>query len=274
MSEGSAFGAVTILNATANGHGSSLAVQAGVRADWMWTTEPGLSWKSPIDDALAQACFARMRERIDRAGAVATTESTWPASKGLKTSSGAAAALLRAAAEDADVELSNIELEVLAVQCSRDAGVTLTGAFDDQVATVRGGCHRTDNPAMLVLDTLPIEPWHVAVWVPEATIPKDDLRDLDASILRPKIEEAERLLIDGNIPGAMTLNGAAFTEFYAAHGLPVTAEPAKVALEAGALGAGLSGTGPAVAALFSSKSKLPEVVGGIWQWTRAQEAIT
>ncbi len=274
MSEGTAFGAVTILNATATGRGCSLAIVDGVRADWMWSADPGLSWEAPVDDTLAQACFRRMQERTDRPGAVATTETLWPSGRGLKTSSGAAAALLRAAAADADVELSSIELEVLSVQASRDAGVTLTGAFDDQVATVRGGCHRTDNAAMLVLQSFEVKPWHVAIWVPVARIEKSSIKDLDATVLRTEIEEAERMLIDGDIPGAMTRNGEAFTQFYMDHGLPVSHEPARVALEHGALGAGLSGTGPAVAALFLSKTKLPEIEGGTWVWTRVQEAVS
>jgi shikimate kinase len=169
--------------------------------------------------------------------------------------------MLRAATGESDWQ----GLAEACVEASIAAGVTLTGAFDDQVAVLRGGAHLTDNRALRVLESFAPPRWHVAIWVPEQVIAKASLRGLDASRLRDYVavpRSAQQL------PEAMTQNGRAFHAFYAAHGLPVSDAPARVALDAGALGAGLSGTGPAVAAIFDEPADLPAVAGGEWLWTR------
>ncbi|HET6398167.1 MAG TPA: shikimate kinase [Candidatus Thermoplasmatota archaeon] len=214
---------------------------------------------------LAQALAARLALRP---GAWSTS-SPFPPSRGLKTSSAAAAALARAAlAAEGRAPLADEELERACVDASLQAGVTLTGAFDDQVACVRGGCHLADNRARRTLARLRVPDWHVAVWVPAHGIPKRDVRGIDASAVRKECEDAEASARRGDVAAALTANGAAFVRLYAAHGLPVTARPAEVALAHGADGAGLSGTGPAVAALFTSPVRLPEVAGGTWVWSR------
>lgn len=272
MNEGQAFGAVTILNATATGRGCSIAITDGVDARWTWTEQPGLVWRQrDVDDRLALAVLDLLQGAMDTPGpgADAGTRCEWPSARGLKTSSAAAAAMIRAATTHAP--LRNDAIALLAVQANRHAGTTLTGAFDDQIATVRGGCHLTDNAARQVLLTIPTEAWDVAIWVPDASIAKARVKDIDTAPIRADIEEAEARLREGDVTGAMTQNGAAFTRLYAAAGLPVDDRPAQVALEAGALGAGLSGTGPAVAALFEKPTELPPVEGGRWAWSRVQE---
>lgn len=252
-----AHGAVTIINATATGRGCSLGVTGGVEATWEWGKPYAFTGAS--DDKLARACLQVAQEQLGRddEAAIATTASK-PASRGLKTSSSAAAAMLESA--------GLTDLEAAAVDASRRAGVTLTGAFDDQVAVVRGGCHLTNNAALEVLDKVEVRHDHVAIWIPERAIAKSQLANIDANAICHDIEQAEQLLLTGDVAGAMTANGVAFTALYAAHGLPVTDEPARVALDAGADGAGLSGTGPAVAALFEKRVDLPSVAGGKWVW--------
>lgn len=262
---GNAHAAVTVLNATATGRGCSLAVRGGVRATWAWQEE-GLLVQGAPDARLAEACLAVARDILGRDdGASIRTESTFPPARGLKTSSSAAAAMLRAAG----VPESNIE--IASVEACLRAGVTLTGAFDDQVAVVRGGCHLTDNRRRRVLATLFTEPWHVAIWVPDHPIEKHDIKAIDASRIEPEILAAENRLLADDIPAALTLNGQAFARLYAAAGLPIQYDPAEVALASGALGAGLSGTGPAVAALFDAPTDVPAVAGGTWMWTQVQE---
>lgn len=272
---GQAHAAIGILNATATGVGCSLAITGKVTAEWTWH-DGAWEFEGCSDDRLARAVAQQVRT-----GAKATvrTASTFPPSRGLKTSSSAALAMVRAArtASDPDATPSpqakdlQMELEV-AIAASHAAGVTLTGAFDDQVAVQRGGCHLTDNPARLLLASPAPPPWHVAVWVPIASIPKAALRCLDATVLGREVAPLADQVRRGDLPGALTRSGAAFTRLYAAAGFPVTSAPAEAALEHGALGAGLSGTGPAVGALFERRTDLPEVPGGTWQWFRAVEA--
>ena len=262
---GQAHGAVTILNATATGRGCSMAIDAATEATWHWGGS-ALAIEGAPDARLADACWRVAQARLGRDdGASIRIRSDLPHARGLKTSSSAATAMLRAAG------LPEADVEVAAVDAARQAGVTLTGAFDDQVAVTRGGCHLTDNGAMQVIARFPVEPWHVAIWVPDEPVPKSRIAAIDASGLRPAIEAAEARLLADDIPDAMTRNGAAFSSLYAAAGVPVTEDPARVALHAGAVGAGLSGTGPAIAALFDAPADLPPVEGGVWRWHRTVE---
>lgn len=258
-----AWGAITILNATATGIGCALAVEAPTVAEWAWAGN-ALRLQTGGDERVAQAI-------ADGRGAHASCTSPFPSSRGLKTSSSAAASLLRAAHRAKGDDLAGLGLVHASVAVARRAGVTLTGAFDDQCAVVLGGCRITDNRRDAIVQELAPERWHVAVWVPDAAIDKRGLVGIDLSSIQAEAKQAEALARQGQIGPALTRNGAAFARLYANQGLPVSTEPADVALEAGALGAGLSGTGPAVAALFESPRRLEPVAGGHWMWTRVAE---
>jgi len=297
VGHGAAFGAVSILNATATGTGCALAVAAETTATWEWTGEVLVADTPGSDAALVKAVLSRMRKGWPRAdlgldpgidpgavgvdpgavgvdpgvdaGARVATRCPFPPSRGLKTSSSAAGALVRAAAAASGLSPGWETVANVAVDASLAAGVTLTGAFDDQVAVLRGGAHRTDNARRTVLDSFEVPPWHVAVWVPDAAVPKPRLAAFDASSLRKPASALPRPEAADDLPALMTANGRLFHRAYAAAGLPVDDRPTQAALAAGALGAGLSGTGPAVAALFEAPVPLPDVKGGRWAWTRA-----
>lgn len=271
---GQALGAITVINATATGRGCAIGVEGGVKATWDWNDDERLSWGTPgVDSRLAEAVYGVMRDRYDAPiGAAAATEGGRPPARGLKTSSSAAAALITAAMQDMGLDVDPRQVCRHAVQASVAAGVTLTGAYDDQVAVVLGGCHVTDNADGRILASIPVEPWHVAIWIPEYSLPKEHITGVDTSPIREDIEKAESMLWRGDLPGALTANGAAFSRLYAGAGLPIKDEPCDVAMKAGAVAAGLSGTGPAVAALFEQPTQLPAVKRGEWVWTRVVEA--
>jgi shikimate kinase len=250
---GTAHAAITILNATATGHGCSLAVKGGITVEWL---EGATELHGAPDAKLVDA----VSKLTGKTGHI-TISTTFPHARGLKTSSSAAAALLRAADHPEEGLIES------AVAVCRAAGVTLTGAFDDQCAVTLGGCHLTDNGRNKILKSFHVPNWHIAIWIPENNIPKSALVGLDASVLAEPLERAEGLLREGKIPEALTANGAAFLPFYQAAGLDLNPAPVTVAMDAGALGAGLSGTGPAIAAIFEAKTPLAPVHGGTWHWT-------
>lgn len=261
MTAGQAHGAVSLLNGTLCGTGCSLAVEGGVEAEWNWRPESGIEHTGGPDDRVVRAVH-KFLGRPD--GATVATRSQWPHARGLKTSSAAAAALLRAA-----TSLEGQALVDAAVWCSRAAGVTLTGAWDDQWAVTMPGAHLVDNAHGHAIAVLAVAPVPVAVWVPDATIAKAQV----AAIPVPESAKAEaraicELIRDADIMAAMQRNGRLVHKLYAAAGLPVTDAPVRAAMEAGALAASITGTGPAVAALFEEEVPLPTVPGGAWRWTR------
>ncbi len=263
-----AHGAITIINATATGRGCSLAVDLPTTASWTWSDD--YAWEGSTDDLLARAILERIAPLVGKEPlAHIDCASPVPPSRGLKTSSSAAAAMARAAIADANMRDAGIDIEQLCTDAAIDAGVTVTGAFDDQVAVTRGGCHLTDNRERRVLYDVDVPAFAVAIWVPDASIHKSQVRDIDAHVIHEDIETAEQHLLDGDIDLAMMQNSEAFMRLYRAHGLPVDHRPIDAARQAGANAAGLSGTGPAVAALFDAPARIPDVSGGTWIWTEA-----
>jgi shikimate kinase len=130
----------------------------------------------------------------------------------------------------------------LGVEAARDAGVTVTGAFDDASASMLGGLAITDNTedALLVRDTVD---WAVAVW-----IPPEQAFSAEASVERceriaPMADLVHELALAGRYGTAMTVNGFAY-----AAALDRPAEPMIEALPAVA-GVSLSGTGPSYVAV-------------------------
>lgn len=265
---GRAYGAVTIVNATATGVGCSLAVRGGAEATWRPRDGP-LALRADADGRLAEAVATTCADLTGHRGADVTVTCAAPPARGLKSSSSVAAALVRAAADAGGRDLPDLEVAARAVAASRQAGVTLTGAYDDQCATVLGGCHVTDNRRDAILASPHADAWAVAIWVPQASLPKERLLGIDLAPVRAAADHAARLAQAGQLPQAMTANGRAYHAAYAAAGLPVDDRPTEAALAHGALGAGLSGTGPAVAALFEDPVDLPAVAGGAWRWTEA-----
>lgn len=261
---GESFGAVTILNATATGIGCALAVGAKTSATWTLGGD-GLRAQSVPDLRLVEAVAEELQAPL---GAEVTVEAAFPPARGFKTSSSVAAALVRAGLSAEGKPAPYAEVERVAVAACRRAGVTLTGAYDDQVAVVRGGCHLTDNRQQAILASPEVRPWQVALWVPDHAIPKPTIAAVDPSSAREPAAAAADLVREGRLPEAMTANGQAFHSLYAAAGLAVDDLPTRIALANGALGAGLSGTGPGVAALFERRRELPAIVGGAWRWTR------
>jgi len=253
-------GAGTVLNALASGTGSAFAIDIDTTA----TVE--LHPESPIDGhivdvpdgdtTLIETCLERTLERYgteallerdidpERVGGQVTTESTIPLAAGLKSSSAAANATVLATLDALDLaeDVDRLEACRLGVEAAREAGVTVTGAFDDASASMLGGVTITDNTEDELLAREAVD-WHVAVYTPPVQAFSADA-DVDAcrKIADTAAVVAE-LALDGRYTEAMTINGFAFCG-----ALGCSPEPMLEALP-DAAGVSLSGTGPSYVAV-------------------------
>jgi len=137
----------------------------------------------------------------------------------------------------------------LSVDAAVDARVTITGAFDDACASYFGGIVVTDNLKRRVVKRFEAdEDLAVLLHVPakkEYTMDSDVRRMKSvASLVRMAYREA----VKGNYWAALTLNGLIYSS-----ALGYNPTVAIDALMAGALAAGLSGKGPAVAAIVTNE---------------------
>lgn len=251
-------GAISVVNAIVTGRwGGSLAVDLHTEAKVTLLEEvPEVEVvidgeEAGEDGMLARLCVKAVLARLGEpewGGRVETT-SDIPSSRGLKSSSAAANAIVLATNHAFHLyegrALPRATLLEAAIEAALDAGVTITGAFDDASASMDGGVVITDNPQRVVLHREEVdETLRAILLVPAHKTPTASVRDLPYAPFRTFAEHAHTLARKGLWQQAMTLNGLYAGALY---GIP--AAWTRDALAAGALGAGVSGTGPAFAAV-------------------------
>lgn len=239
-------GAATILNAVANWKGSAFGIglmtYAEVDLDHTGTIRgdvPG------VDTRLIETCVAMVLEHLGyKYGAVVRTRSEIPVASGLKSSSTAANAAVLATLDALHEEMELIEAAKIGVAAARKAGVTITGALDDALASMLGGVVVTDNRKMLLMKR---EELHTPVLIlsPDKKLFSRDTSISRSHLISPVADVVYDLAMRGDYSRAMTINGLAYCA-----ALGFSPEPVLMALEAGAAGASLSGTGPSYAAII------------------------
>jgi shikimate kinase len=255
-------GAFTIINGIACGMGGACGVDLEFLAKVEYTDKPGLvefqaegpGANPDMDDRLVRACVNHLLDGVeggDSLGARVETVSKIPSSRGLKSSSAAANAIILAGLDALDGKMEPIDVVHLGVDCAVEAGVTLTGAFDDAVATMFGGAVLTNNEERSIVQWMDApEDMCVLFLVPEQRIAKSTLHMEDFAPIHAEVRHAFDQALAGDMARAITLNGRAYAPI-----MGVDTTPADAALAAGAWAAGMTGTGPAIAVLVTADER-------------------
>jgi shikimate kinase len=254
---GTATGAISIVNALPTGVGSAVGVDLPARAELdlhpagsseKWDVRIADDARSPlVIEALTQA-LRRFAPGTSGRGEL-TVRSTVPVGRGLKSSSAVSSAVVLAAARATETPVTAVEVAQISAHASIVAGVSATGAFDDALAGLSTGIVVTDNARGELLRSIPLDATlGVALYVPTAShAPSPGLR---AEFEREAVasSHAIRAAIDGDWPTAMTRNSELVERV-----MGYDYARARAALrEAGAVGCGVSGLGPALAAVAPS----------------------
>ncbi len=247
-----AYGAVTIVNAISCNLGAALGVKLRTEASVKLTDKPGRIEGRILSDPdestiLIEKTVRRVLKQFhleDKYGAYVETRSDIPIARGLKSSSVAANAItlavISALGEDTD-DLSSVNL---GVDATIDAGVTITGAFDDACASYFGGLVITDNSQRKILKRFQTEEHTVLIHVPPTKVytAKSDVGRM--KIVANEVKAIHRLALLGDYWPAMTLNGLIYSS-----ALGYETRIVIDTISAGAMAVGLSGKGPAVASV-------------------------
>jgi len=253
-----AYGAATIVNAIATGKGAALGVDLWTKAKVELTDEPGIIegriLSDPGEDTnLIHKIVMRVLRRFGlegEHGAFVETDSNIPIARGMKSSSAAANAVSLATLAALGRKLRDLEVVKLGVEAAKDAGVTVTGAFDDACASYFGNIVVTDNVAQKVKRRFVVDREYTVLFhVPssKAYTAQSDVEKIKR--VAPLVNIAHREALLGRYWAAMTFNGLIYSM---ALGYDIKA--AVNALGAGAVAAGISGKGPAVAAVVREDS--------------------
>jgi len=247
-------GAATILNAVANWKGSAFGIGLRTTAEVELNDSGCVRGDVPgVDTSLIERCVELVLSGLGSTyGATVRTWSDIPVAGGLKSSSTAANAVILATLDALDEEMDLVEAAKIGVKAALDVGVTITGALDDALASMLGGVVVTDNHKMALLKREELSR-HVMLLVPDHKMFSKDTDIKRSRLIAPLADVAFELAMKGDWGRAMTLNGFAYCG-----ALGLTVEPLLLALEAGAEGVSLSGTGPAYAALLD-EDKMDEL---------------
>ncbi|MCU4926737.1 shikimate kinase [Halobacteria archaeon AArc-dxtr1] len=246
----------TVLNALATGTGSAFAIDLETTATVELTNdgeiEATIDGQPDADTALIERCVAlTLAEYADDAGlaesavgAQVRTESEVPMASGLKSSSAAANATVLATLDALELvdAVERIDACRLGVRAAREAGVTVTGAFDDASASMLGGVTVTDNTADELLAREPVD-WSALVYTPPEQSFSADADVSACERIAPVAAVVSELALAGRYGEAMTVNGFAFCG-----ALGFSTEPMLQALP-DVTGVSLSGTGPSYVAV-------------------------
>jgi shikimate kinase len=238
----------TVLNALATGTGAAFAieryVEAAVSVDDTGGVDASVEGHPDADTRLVERCVERVLEDTDYSGGTVHTDSEIPMASGLKSSSAAANATVLAtlAALGTEEDVTREDAAKTGVEAARDAGVTVTGAFDDASASMLGGLTVTENDtdSLLIRDEVD---WEALVWTPPERAFSADADAGRCARIAPLADLVRELALAGRYGLAMTVNGFAFCG-----ALERPAEPMVEALP-DAEGVSLSGTGPSYVAV-------------------------
>jgi len=256
-------GAATIVNAIATGKGAAFGITLEVNASVDLLDGAGdIVLKGPTEgQGLVASCVRAVVERTDRNLKVhgeAVVKSEIPISRGLKSSSAVSNAVVLATANAIGSKLSDMDLILAGIEESIKAGVTITGAFDDASACFLGGVVATDNRDFAILHRGTMDPdLEMLLHVPDKRITKASVKGLDFGPIRKEVDRAFDLALNGEYLKAMELNSRAYSKV-----LDVSEDIAELARKKGALGAGISGTGPATA-IVCSRADAPDILSAL-----------
>ena len=210
------------------------------------------------DNTLMELCVKRVFDHYnisqEEFGVNLKTTSKLPMASGLSSSSASSNAIVKAVSEIVSQEfdfkpLDDLEIINMAIDASLDAGVTITGSFDDATASYFGGVVVTDNKNREFIIRERMEEHPILVYMPNFYSKSGDSNPERMKLLSPLVETAFGFAKDRNYFKALNLNGLIYSAT-----LGFDSAIAVDALEAGAIASGLSGTGSSFVAVVSPDS--------------------
>ncbi|RMG30003.1 MAG: shikimate kinase [Methanobacteriota archaeon] len=191
-------GAVTILNATVTGIGAAMGILEFSKINIEENKGIMFDIFPPISDGrLLEACLSVFAERtgIVPNDIKITTESPFPPEKGLKTSSAISTGAIKALADYYEVEIPIEKLLEYSAEASINAGVSLTGAYDDAAACYFGGVAYTDNNKKEILSLMNSpKGFDIILLVPPESLPKNkvNVEKVDKVLVKEAMEAFEK----------------------------------------------------------------------------------
>lgn len=254
--EGESWGALTVVNALATGGGAALGVNlkttvkvSSERREGWAPIRPKASLGDLLSSVYEEFCYKMGVRPFEL---FASVETQLPSGVGMKSSSSVANALILALADAYNLKIEHSEVLSINTSASLKAGVSRTGALDDAAACLLGGVEVTDNLAGKILASYEAKREKAVFLIPHNAV-RPSLNIRFGHLVRSVVETAHGLALRGRYHEALNLNGSVYAHAYGYDNTPIVE-----AWRIGASAAGITGNGPAYAALVE-ESMLEEL---------------
>ena len=240
-------GAISIVNAIAMGKGATLGISLKTEATIKTSQGKGVILESDnktISSRLVNRVVQKAvpKKVLDKNKLKISIRSEIPTGYGLKSSSAISSAVALACAKLFRPKWSDYEILIAGVEASIETKVSITGAYDDACGCYYGGFVVTDNYKRKIIKSEK-GPRNLTSVI---FIPKSRKRGKVKNLKKLSIvfDQAWRMARNSDYWNAMILNGLATSSI-------LNSEPKIITdlIERGALGATISGNGPAIAAV-------------------------
>lgn len=252
-------GSATIINAIATGFGSAFGIGLDIKCEARPISESlkcvnDVGADTELMELCVQKVFNHYNVDFNDFGVSLKTESDLPMASGLSSSSASSNAIVKATSElisdEFDLKpLSDLETINMAIDASLDAGVTITGSFDDATASYFGGVVVTDNRNRKFIIKEKMDDYSILIYMPNFHSKSGDSDVERMKVLAPLVETAYEFASKKQYFRAMNLNGLIYSST-----LGFDTAIAIDALQAGAMASGLSGTGSSFVAIVDEDS--------------------
>jgi len=232
------YAGISVVNAIASWLGSTMAIDIKIEAK--------IGEKGEESDLL-RTIKNFFEEKYNIKGIEIKVHSPLPPKSGLKTSSAVAVAVIEAIKMKYGLKVNT---PLLASKLCLEAKISITGAFDDALASYCGGISFTNNERNEILDLRDIHDNLLAI-----ILVRSGREGIDVYRLRNYknlFREIFNIAINGDIIKAMRLNGIAVAEI-----LGYETELIEKALKLGALASGITGNGPSIFAITKDGEEGP-----------------
>jgi shikimate kinase len=244
-------GAISIVNAIAMGKGATLGISLKTEAAIKTSQGKGVilvSDNKTISSRLVNRVVQKVvpKKVLDKTKLKISIRSEIPTGYGLKSSSAISSAVALACAKLFRPKWSDYEILIAGVNASIETKVSITGAYDDACGCYYGGFVVTDNYKRKIIKSEK-GPHNLTSVI---FIPKSRKRGKVKNLknLSVVFEQAWGMARNSDYWNAMVLNGLATSSI-------LNSEPKIITdlIERGALGATISGNGPAIAAVVEKE---------------------
>ena len=251
---GTAHSAATIVNAMSTGYGAAFGINLKTTAEISISNGNSIKVVTDVNEPpdLVILCIHRFLEKFDLGteyNISVDIKSEIPVSRGLKSSSAACNAVLRAMMDAFSIKCDILELIKIGTAASIECGVSITGAYDDACASMLGGVVLTKNDTNELLRREALkEDVSIVIDVPKYMIRKPSLDRNRIKAVAPIASIAFEKAKERRYWEALTLNGMCYSAAF-----NLDQDVSVAALCNGAIASGLTGSGPATVMVVKSR---------------------